>query len=144
MAGKKKPPPIVPEVDEEAGILDELQAWYLGMGARDGVVYTWVLRQLVNKLYRDRDYLEKRQRHERRTSYDWALERDQMALAWAVQQLVLRVPDAVKAMPEPPKAPRKPSKRLPPDAPPTAKNGGILRRPRPDWIGPELPPETNE
>jgi hypothetical protein len=81
MPSKKKPPPIVPEVDEDAGVLDELHAWYLGMAARDGVVYTWVLRQLVNKLYRDRDYLEKRQLHERRTSYDWAVERDQVALA---------------------------------------------------------------
>ncbi len=144
MASKKKAPPLVPAVDEDTGVLDDLHAWYLGMAARDGVVYTWVLRQLVNKLYRDRDYLEKRQLHERRTSYDWALERDQMALAWAIQQIVLYVPDAVKALPEPPKPPRKPSQRLAPNALPTAKNGGILRRPRPDWIGPELPPTKEQ
>ena len=130
----------IPEVDEDAGILDDVQAWYLGMGERDGVVYTWVLRQLVNRMYRDRDYLEKRQRQGRRTSYDWALERDQKALSWAIRELVQAVPDDVKAQPEPAKPPRKPAKRLPADALPTAKQGGILRRPKPDWLGPELPP----
>src|SRR5258708_19098414 len=44
-------------VDEADGVLDELQAWYLGKAEREGWVYTSALRQLVNRMYRDRDYL---------------------------------------------------------------------------------------
>jgi hypothetical protein len=49
-------------VDEADGVLDELQAWYLGKAEREGWVYTGALRQLVNRMYRDRDYLARRSR----------------------------------------------------------------------------------
>jgi hypothetical protein len=53
-------PTPLPPVNEADGVLDEVQAWFLAQADREGWVYTRVLRQLVNKLYRDRDYLEKR------------------------------------------------------------------------------------
>ena len=144
MAKKQQAPPVVPEVDEDMGVLDELHAWYLGLAERDGLVYTMVLRQLIERLYRDRTYLAKRQRQEIRTTYDWAVERDQKALAWAIRALVLDVPDAVKEQPEPAKPARKPARRLPEDAPPTAKGAGVLRRPKRGWSGPDLPPQEPE
>src|SRR5215469_1670575 len=98
-------------VDEAAGVLDEVQAWFLAQAERDGWVYTSVLRQLVNRLYRDRDYQERRVREGRKTAYDYAVDRDQKALAWAIRALVQRLPLEVKAQPEPPKPPRKPSRR---------------------------------
>jgi hypothetical protein len=139
MPTKKKPPPQPPPVDEDAGVFNDVQAWYLGLGERDGVVYTWVLRQLMERLFRDRDYQAKRERQGVHTSYDWALERDQKALAWALRALVRWVPDAVKEEPEPPRPPRKPARRLPVDAPPTAR-AAPLRESKRDWAGPELPP----
>jgi hypothetical protein len=135
---KVQAPPVVPAVDEDDGVLDELQAWYLGLGERDGLVYTAALRQLVERMYRDRDYLAKRQRQGIRTTYDWAVERDQKALAWAIRAVVRYVPGVVKAQPEPPKPPRKPSRRFPDNAAPTVKQGA-LRLPKRDWDGPELP-----
>src|SRR5258708_23416799 len=79
-------------IDEESGVIDEVQAWFLALARRDGWVYTSVLRQLVNRLYRDRDYQLKRKTQGRQTAYDYALDRDQKALAWAISALVRHVP----------------------------------------------------
>jgi hypothetical protein len=49
-------------IDEEAGVLDEVQGWFLALADNEGWVYTAALRQLVNRMYRDRDYQEKRTR----------------------------------------------------------------------------------
>jgi hypothetical protein len=43
---------MLPSIDEPAGVVDELQAWYLARAERDGWVYTAVLRQLINRMYR--------------------------------------------------------------------------------------------
>ena len=131
----------VPPVNEADGVLDELQAWFLAQAERDGWVYTSVLRQLVNRMYRDRDYLEKRQRQGRHTAYDYVVDRDQKALAWAIRALVRAVPPEEKAKPEPPKAARKPARRL------TAAQRRLYAgrpswngQPKRDWEGPDLPP----
>ena len=39
-------------------------------------------------MYRKRDYLARRKQQGQRTAYDYAVERDQKALAWAVRALV--------------------------------------------------------
>ncbi len=87
------------QVDEAAGILDELQAFYLGKADGEGWVYTSVLRQLVNRMYRERDYLAKRVADGRKTAYDYAVDRDQKALAWAIRALVRHVPAEEKVDP---------------------------------------------
>ncbi len=138
MPGKPLRPLPVNEAD---GVLDEVQAWFLAQAERDGWVYTQVLRQLVNKLYRDRDYLEKRKTQGRRTAYDFAVDRDLKALSWAIRAIVRYVPDDEKALPEPPKKPAKPARRLTPAqrrqyAGKPSWNG----RPKRDWDGPDLPP----
>jgi hypothetical protein len=131
-----------PEVNEADGVLDELQAWYLGQAQREGWVYTSVLRQLVNRMYRDRDYLQRRQRQGRKTAYDYAVDRDLKALSWAIQALVRYLPLEEKRRLEPPKKPRKPAKRL------SARQREIFAgkpswngKPKRDWDGPALPPE---
>ncbi len=53
-------PTILPQIDEADGVLDELQAWFLARADAERWVYTSVLRQLVNRMYRDRDYLDRR------------------------------------------------------------------------------------
>jgi hypothetical protein len=132
---------ILPPINEADGVLDELQAWFLARAAAEGWVYTSVLRQLVNRIYRDRDYLEKRRAQRQRTAYDYAVDRDLKALARAIRELVRHEPPEEKARPEPPKPPRKPSRRL--SAAERARTAGRPSwngQPKRDWDGPDLPP----
>ncbi len=130
-----------PVVDEADGVLDELQAWYLGKAEREGWVYTNALRQLVNRMYRDRDYLARRSKQGKRTAYDYAVERDQVALSWAIRMVVRYVPVEEKRKAEPPKKPRRPSRHL------SERERAIYKgkpswnsKPMRDWEGLELPP----
>jgi hypothetical protein len=135
------PRPILPPINEADGVLDELQAWFLARAEAEGWVYTSVLRQLVNRMYRDRDYLEKRRAQGHHTAYDYAVDRDLKALSWAIRELVRHEPPGEKARAEPPKPPRKPSRRLS-----TAERASTAGRPswngqpKRDWEGPDLPP----
>jgi hypothetical protein len=128
-------------IDEEAGVLDEVQGWFLALADNEGWVYSSALRQLVNRMYRDRDYQEKRTRQGRHTAYDYALDRDQKALAWAIRALVLYVPAGEREMPEPPKKSRQPSRRLSPaQRKATGGKPSWNYLPKRNWDGPELPP----
>jgi hypothetical protein len=128
-------------IDEAAGILDEVQAWLLAKADNEGWVYTMALRQLVNRMYRDRDYQAKRVKQGRQTAYDYALDRDQKALAWAIRALVRFVPPDEKALPEPPPKPRKPSRRLSPAQRTVYKGKPSWNyQSKRDWDGPDLPP----
>ena len=134
-------PTPIPPVNEADGVLDEVQAWFLAQADKEGWVYTRVLRQLVNKLYRDRDYLEKRKTKGQHTAYDYAVDRDQKALAWAIRALVRYTPTDEKARPEPARPPRKPSKRLTPEQRAFYQGRPSWNgKPKRDWNGPDLPP----
>jgi len=137
MREKGAPPPV----NERDGVIDELQGWNLGKAEREGWVYTSVLRQLVNRMYRDRDYLARRSKQGKRTAYDYAVERDQVAVSWAIRAIVRYVPVEEKARPELPKKARKPSRRL------SERERAIYAgkpswnsKPMRGWDGPELPP----
>ena len=66
--------PISPPVSDalaseaNAGVVDELQAWYVARADADGWVYTAVVRQLLNRMYRERDYLARRKQQGQRTA----------------------------------------------------------------------------
>jgi hypothetical protein len=137
-------PTIVPQINEADGIVDEQQAWWLMKAEAEQWVYTSVLRQLVNRMYRDRDYLERRKREGRHTAYDYAVDRDLKAISWAIRAIVRYTPFDEKAKPEPPKPPRKPSRRL--SAAERAKTAGRPSwngQPKHDWAGPDLPPRPS-
>jgi hypothetical protein len=134
-----------PAVNPEDGVLDELQAWFLGQAEREGMVYTAVVRQLMNKMYRDRSYLQKRVKQGRNTVYDHSVERDLRALAWTVRALIRHVPLEEKQLPEPPLKPRKYTKKLTPRQKEIYKGKPSWNsRPMRDWEGPQLPPETKQ
>ncbi len=134
-------PTPIPPVNEADGVLDEVQALFLAQADKEGWVYTRVLRQLVNKLYRDRDYLEKRKTKGQHTAYDYAVDRDQKALAWAIRALVRYTPLEEKAKPEPARPPRKPSKRLTPEQRAFYQGRPSWNgKPKRDWNGSDLPP----
>src|SRR5260221_3948426 len=137
------PRTILPLINEADGGFDELQAWFLGRAEAEGWVYTSVLRQLVTRMYRDGDYLERRRAQGQKTAYDYAVDRDLKALSWAIRELVRHEPAEEKQKPEPPKKPRKPSRRL--SAAERAKTAGRPSwngQPKRDWDGPDLPPRT--
>jgi hypothetical protein len=85
---------------------DELLRYYLSLSRAAGMVYALAVKQLINRMYRDHDYVRRRQLEGKRTGYDTALERDQQALAWLISAAALYVPDEVKRHPVPPKPPR--------------------------------------
>src|SRR5262249_25530518 len=71
---------------------------------------------------------------------DYALDRDQKALAWAIRALVQYVPAQEKLLPEPPKKPKKPARRLSPaERRVYADRPSWNRLPKRDWEGPDLP-----
>lgn len=77
----------------------------------------------------------------RRTAYDYALDRDQKALSWAIRALVVYVPPEEKAEPEPPKKLATPARCL--SAAEMCRFAGRPswnHRPKRDGDGPELPP----
>jgi hypothetical protein len=136
-------PTILPQINEAEGIVDEHQAWWLMKADAEQWVYTSVLRQLVNRMYRDRDYLERRKREGRHTAYDYAVDRDLKAISWAIRAIVRYTPLEEKVKPEPPKPPRKPSRRL--SAAEREKTAGRPNwngQPKREWDGPDLPPRT--
>jgi hypothetical protein len=132
------PIPVIP-IHEADGVIDELQAWYLARAERDGLVYTLAIRLLVNQLYLQRQYLTKRKAQGHTTSYDYLVEQQQKAVAWAIQQLVLLVPEDLKAMPEPMKERPKERNRLPKGAM-KPKGPSWNGKPKKNWGGPDLPP----
>jgi hypothetical protein len=136
--------PAVPVIDEQDGVLDEVQAWYLAQAEAEGMVYTRAVRQLINRMYRDRDYQAKRRTQGKHTAYDWAVERDQKAVAWVIRALVRYVPPGVKAATEPPKPPRTPARRLSPAERAAQRGHGPSwnGQPKRDWAGPTLPPTS--
>jgi hypothetical protein len=82
------------------------------MARAAGLVYALAVKQLINRMYRDHDYVRRRQLEGKHTNYDRAVERDSQALAWLISAAALYVPEEVKRHPIPPRPPR-PSKRQP-------------------------------
>jgi hypothetical protein len=112
----QRSPLQIPAINEQAGVIDEVQAWYLAKAEVEGWTYTTALRQISNRMYRDRDYQVKRAADGKRTAFDWAIERDQKAMAWAIRALVCFVPASEWARGEPirPKRTRSPRQRRTP------------------------------
>ncbi len=80
---------------------DELLKYYLSLSRASGMVYALSVKQLINRLYRDHDYVRRRKLEGRRTAYDAAVERDSQALAWLIAAAALYVPVEVKRHPVP-------------------------------------------
>ncbi len=122
-------------IDPTQGSVDELQAWYLAKGAREGLVYAQVVQRLIRRLYRDRDYLAKRKTQGQHTTYDYTTEQDVLAIAWAVRALVRFVPGEVQAEP----LPERPARVSP--RPPRQSKATYRPPARAGWEGVELPPD---
>src|ERR1700745_4336897 len=130
--------------DTSASVIDELQGWYVARADAEAWVYTAVVRHLLNRLKRKRYYLDRRKKQGQRTAYDYAVERDQKALAWAVRALVEYVLPEEKSRPEPPKKPRAPRRRLSQEEKECYKGKPSWNgQPKRGWTGIELPPQRS-
>jgi len=91
---------------------DKVLNFYLSLARAAGMVYAVVVTQLINMMYRDQDYLERRRLEHRRTAYDLAKERDLQALAWLIHAAALYIPEEIRRIPPLP-LPPKPRRKTP-------------------------------
>jgi hypothetical protein len=105
---------LSPAVDDVASVEapDELLMYYLALARGQGIVYALDIKWLIDKLYRDHDYLLKYQKKPHQAGYDKILLRDLKALAWLIAAAMRYIPDDVKRQPVPP-PPLSPKRALP-------------------------------
>lgn len=105
---------LSPAVDDVATVEapDELLMYYLSLARGQGIVYALDIKWLLDKLYRDHDYLLRYQKKPHRTGYDKLILRDLKALAWLIAAAMRYIPDEIKCEPVPP-PPLSPKRSLP-------------------------------
>lgn len=105
---------LSPAVDDVASVEapDELLLYYLSLARGQGIVYALDIKWLIDKLYRDHDYLLKYQKKPHQAGYDKILLRDLKALAWLIAAAMRYIPNEVKREPVPP-PPLSPKRKLP-------------------------------
>ena len=100
------------ELDPQPDILyyleptDEMLVYYLSQARATGMVYSLAVKQLVSKLYRDHDYLKRRQLQGKAPTWDDVLRQDMQAMAWLVRAAMQYVPEDVRRKAVPPRPPR--------------------------------------
>lgn len=106
---------LSPAVDDVASVEapDELLMYYLALARGQGIVYALDIKWLLDKLYRDHDFLLRYQKRTRKQAgYDKLLLRDLKALAWLISAAMRYIPDDEKHRPVPP-PPLSPKRSLP-------------------------------
>ncbi len=105
---------LSPTVDDVASVEapDELLMYYLALARGQGIVYALDIKWLIDKLYRDHDYLLRYQKKPHQAGYDKLIFRDLKALAWLIAAAMRYIPDEEKRRPVPP-PPLSPKRSLP-------------------------------
>jgi hypothetical protein len=105
---------LSPAVDHVASVEapDELLMYYVALARGQGIVYALDIKFLLDKLYRDHDYLLRYQKKPHQADYGKILLRDLKALAWLIAAAMRYIPDEVKREPVPP-PPLAPKRKLP-------------------------------
>lgn len=105
---------LSPAVDDVASVEapDELLMYYVALARGQGIVYALDIKWLIDKLYRDHDYLLRYQKKPHQADYGKILLRDLKALAWLIAAAMRYIPDEVKRQPVPP-PPLAPKRKLP-------------------------------
>jgi hypothetical protein len=85
---------------------DELVQHYLSFARGSGMVYSLVIKQLVSRIYRDHDYLKRREIEGKTPALGDLLRRDMAAIAWLITAAQTYVPENVRKHPVPPQPPR--------------------------------------
>jgi len=96
----------VPKAPEDPEISDEIVSYYHRQAASKGMVYALALAQALDKVYRDDDFLQRRQLRKQSNGYDKGLLYDLRAIAWLVRACQLYVPELVQQQPLPGETPK--------------------------------------
>ena len=107
---------LSPQIDllQHVEAPDPLVTYYTSLARAAGLVYASTIKQLIGQMYRDHDYLQRRQEEHRHTGYDDAKLRDLQALAWLIQAAAKYLPEELRRTPLPAAAPKPKRKRTPP------------------------------
>jgi hypothetical protein len=85
---------------------DELVQHYLSLARGEGMVYSLAVKQLVSRIYRDHDYLKRREIEGKTPALGDLLRRDMAAMSWLITAAQAYVPEEVRKRPIPPQPPR--------------------------------------
>lgn len=85
---------------------DEVLKFYLSQARATGMVYALAVKQLLGKLYRDHDFIKRREIEGKPPMWTDMLRQDLQALAWLIRASMHYLPDEVKYRPIPPRPPR--------------------------------------
>ncbi len=85
---------------------DEVLQFYLSQARASGMVFSLVVKQLLSKLYRDHDFIKRREIEGKPPMWTDMLRRDLQAIAWLIRAAMQYVPDEVQRHPIPPQPPR--------------------------------------
>lgn len=89
---------------------DELLAYYLSQARVAGMVYTAVARQLINRVYRDHDYIKRKEIEGKPLPYADVLREDLQAIAWILKAAAKYLPEDLRRELPPPGLPPRPKK----------------------------------
>lgn len=89
---------------------DELLAYYLSQARAAGMVYTAVARQLINRVYRDHDYIKRKEIEGKPLPYADVLRDDLQAMAWILKAAAKYLPEDLRRELPPPGLPPRPKR----------------------------------
>ena len=87
---------------------DELLTYYLSQARAAGLVYTAVVRQIINRVYRDHDYIKRREIEGKPLPYADVLREDLQAMAWLLKAAAKYLPEDLRRELPPPGLPPRP------------------------------------
>ncbi len=85
---------------------DELLTYYLSLARAGGMVYALAIKQLISRIYRDHDYLKRREIEGKPFPYGDLIRLDLQAMAWLIKAASTYVPEEIRRHPIPPLPPR--------------------------------------
>jgi len=85
---------------------DELLTHYLSLARASGVVYSVAVKQLLSRIYRDHDYIKRKQIEGKPFAYGDLLREDLQAMAWMIKATQVYIPEDVRRRVAPPRPPR--------------------------------------
>ena len=89
---------------------DEVLTYYLSQARAAGMVYTAVVRQLINRIYRDHDYIKRKEIEGKPLGYAEVLRDDMAAMAWLLTAAKKHLPDDLRRMLPPVNLPPRPKR----------------------------------
>ncbi len=89
---------------------DDLLTYYLSQARAAGMVYTAVVKQLIGRIYRDHDYIKRKEIEGKPLGYADVLREDMAAMAWLLTAAKKHLPEDLRRTLPPVNLPPRPRK----------------------------------